>query len=49
MICGGAARKEIADTLEIAEATVRHHVETIFRKTGAKSALQLVSIILYSI
>ena len=41
-ICKGLKNKDIADNLFISEATVKHHVASIFEKLGVKTRLELV-------
>ena len=42
LICEGLQNKLIADRLMISEATVRHHLTSIFSKLGLSSRLELV-------
>lgn len=42
MIGEGLKNKEIAEKLEISEATVRHHLSSIYGKTGVDDRLNLV-------
>lgn len=42
LICQGMKNKAIADTLFIAETTVRHHLTSIFEKLNVNSRLELV-------
>lgn len=40
-VCQGMKNKNLADSLFIAETTVRHHLTTIFEKLNVKSRLAL--------
>ena len=48
MIAAGAANKEIARELGIAERTAKAHVTSIFNKLGASSRAEAVAIALRS-
>ena len=43
LICAGCSNKEIAAALGRAEATVKHQVSSILRKTKADSRSQLIA------
>lgn len=42
MIGRGLKNKDIADTMHISEATVRHHLSSIYSKVGVDDRLNLV-------
>jgi DNA-binding CsgD family transcriptional regulator len=44
LVAEGLANKEIAGRLGISPRTVEKHVESLLRKTGARSRTQLVSL-----
>jgi DNA-binding NarL/FixJ family response regulator len=41
LILGAAGNKKIADTLNISEKTVKHHLTNIFEKLGVSNRLEL--------
>jgi len=45
LIARGLSNKEIASTLEISASTVRTHIFNLYRKVGARSRVELVSIL----
>lgn len=42
LIAGGAANKDIADTLEIGLSTVKSHVYSLYKKIGVKNRFQAI-------
>jgi DNA-binding NarL/FixJ family response regulator len=44
MLCAGRLNKQIAEDLEITEATVKAHMTVILRKLGASNRTQAVLI-----
>lgn len=44
----GLSAKDIAQTLSISPRTVEHHKERIFRKSGCKSAMDLMNYVLHN-
>jgi DNA-binding NarL/FixJ family response regulator len=45
----GRTNQEIADTLGISDRTVKHHLTSIFRKSGVRNRTELVSVVLHGI
>ncbi|MGN0672520.1 MAG: LuxR C-terminal-related transcriptional regulator [Anaerovoracaceae bacterium] len=43
LICGGMNNPEIAETLFIAENTVKRHINNIFQKSGVKNRYELIT------
>jgi DNA-binding NarL/FixJ family response regulator len=44
LLCEGLTNNEIGERLFISETTVRHHVTSIFEKTGARGRVHLVAL-----
>jgi DNA-binding NarL/FixJ family response regulator len=42
LVCEGLGNQAIAERLEISEATVRHHLTSIYAKTGVRDRVSLV-------
>ena len=42
LVCEGLGNQAIAERLEISEATVRHHLTSIYAKTGVRDRVALV-------
>ncbi len=42
LLCHSYSRKEIAETIHVAEGTVKRHLENMLLKSGCKSSLELV-------
>lgn len=48
LIRQGMRNREIADSLHIAESTVKKHIENMFQKTGAGSRMELVHLLIHT-